>query len=94
MQKSLKITHNDAANRFEVVIDGLTSYISYQEQDDDTLIYDHTIVPKELEGRGIGSALVKNALDYAYATHKSVVPQCSFVAAYIKRHPKYQDLVN
>ncbi|WP_230655797.1 GNAT family N-acetyltransferase [Psychrobacter sp. I-STPA10] len=93
MQKSLKITHNDAASRFEATIDGLTAYISYQEQGDDTLIYDHTIVPKELEGRGIGSALVKNALDYAHATHKSVIPQCSFVAAYIKRHPKYQDLL-
>ena len=93
MQKSLKITHNDEANRFEATVDDLTSYISYQEQGDDTLIYDHTVVPKALEGRGIGSALVKNALDYAHATNKTVVPQCSFVAAYIKRHPKYQDLV-
>ena len=92
MNKPLTITHNDAQNRFETTIDGHTGYISYQEQDD-TLIYDHTIVPSELGGQGIGSALVKNALDYAYATNKKVIPQCSFVAAYIKKHPKYQDLL-
>ena len=87
-----EIIHNQSANRFETSIDNQTSYISYQERDD-TLVYDHTIVPQALGGRGIGSALVKRALDCARENDKKVVPQCSFVSAYISKHPEYQDLL-
>lgn len=91
-QNDLDITHDAAAHRFETTVDGRTGYISYQERGD-TLVYDHTIVPQALGGKGIGSALVKHALDYARAHNKKVVPQCSFVSAYINKHPEYQALV-
>lgn len=87
-----EIIHNQSANRFETSIDNQTGYISYQERGD-ALVYDHTIVPQALGGRGIGSALVKQALDYARENDKKVVPQCSFVSAYISKHPEYQDLL-
>ncbi|ALF59836.1 GNAT family N-acetyltransferase [Psychrobacter urativorans] len=86
------ITHNQSAHRFETTIEGQTGYISYKERGD-TLVYDHTIVPQSLGGRGVGSDLVKHALDYAREHNKKVVPQCSFVSAYINKHPDYQDLV-
>lgn len=89
---ALHITHNQAAQRFETTIEGQTGYISYKERGD-TLVYDHTIVPQSLGGRGVGSDLVKYALDYAREQHKKVVPQCSFVSSYINKHPDYQDLV-
>lgn len=88
---NLEIVHNQAAKRFETSIDGQTGYISYQEGAD-KLVYDHTIVPQQLGGRGVGSALVKHALNYAREQNKKVVPQCSFVASYISKHPEYQDL--
>ncbi|WP_350561964.1 GNAT family N-acetyltransferase [Psychrobacter sp. CAL346-MNA-CIBAN-0220] len=91
-QQDLDINHNEQANRFETTLDGQTGYISYQERGD-TLVYDHTIVPQALGGRGVGSALVKHALDYARKYDKKVVPQCSFVSSYINKHPDYQDLV-
>ena len=91
-EQNLTITHDEQANRFETSIDGHTGYISYQERDD-TLVYDHTIVPQELGGRGIGSALVKHALNYAREQNKKVIPQCSFVSSYISKHPDYQDLL-
>lgn len=90
--KPIDINHNEQNQRFETTIDGHTGYISYREQGD-TLVYDHTIVPPQLGGRGVGSALVKHALDYAREHNKTVVPQCSFVASYINKHPDYQDLV-
>ena len=89
---NLDIIHNQAASRFETTIDSQTGYISYQERGD-TLVYDHTIVPQQLGGQGVGSALVKHALNYAREHDKKVVPQCSFVASYINKHPEYQDLV-
>lgn len=89
---TMDIIHDQKAQRFETTLDGQTGYISYQEQGD-TLTYDHTIVPQALGGRGIGSALVKHALDYAQEHNKKVIPQCSFVAAYINKHDEYQALV-
>ncbi|AWY21549.1 GNAT family N-acetyltransferase [Moraxella bovis] len=87
------ITHNPATQRFEVTIDGHTGFLSYEVIDDDTLNYNHTIVPKELGGRGLGTALVKHALDYARDNGKKVVPNCSFVASYIDRRDEYQSLL-
>lgn len=87
------ITHNPATQRFEVTIDGHTGFLSYEVIDDDTLNYNHTIVPKELGGRGLGTALVKHALDYARDNGKKVVPSCSFVASYIDRRDEYQSLL-
>jgi predicted GNAT family acetyltransferase len=49
-------------------------------------------VPKELNGRGIGSRLVRGVLDIARAEGLKVRPLCPFVAAYIDKHPEYADL--
>ncbi|STZ07632.1 Uncharacterised protein [Moraxella caprae] len=87
------ITHNPATQRFEATIDEHTGFLSYEVIDDDTLNYNHTIVPKELGGRGLGTALVKHALDYARDNGKKVVPSCSFVASYIDRRDEYQSLL-
>ncbi|WP_312751907.1 GNAT family N-acetyltransferase [Psychrobacter sanguinis] len=92
MTQAVDITHNQAANRFETTIEGHTGFISYQDQGD-RIVYDHTIVPSELGGKGVGSALVKHALDYARSEGKKVVPTCSFVASYINKHAEYQDLL-
>ncbi|WP_296404055.1 GNAT family N-acetyltransferase [Psychrobacter sp.] len=92
MSQSINITHNQDKNRFETTIDGHTGYLSYQDQGD-SLVYDHTIVPSELGGQGIGSALAKYALNYARSEGKKVVPACSFVASYINKHAEYQDLI-
>jgi len=92
MTQVVDITHNQAANRFETNIEGHTGFISYQDQGD-RIVYDHTIVPSELGGKGVGSALVKHALDYARSEGKKVVPTCSFVASYINKHAEYQDLL-
>lgn len=91
-KKNIDIKHNEQAHRFETTIDGQTGYISYQQRGD-SLVYDHTIVPQALGCQGIGSALVKHALDYAREHDKKVVPQCSFVASYINDHADYQDLL-
>lgn len=89
----MNITHNPTTQRFETVIDGHTAFLSYEIVDDNTLNYNHTIVPPELGGRGIGTALVKFALDYAKENGKTVVPSCSFVMSFIGRHDHYRVLL-
>lgn len=53
----------------------------------------HTGVPKEMEGKGAGGALVKAALEYAKAQGLKVKPQCPFVRTWMERHPEYARLV-
>jgi predicted GNAT family acetyltransferase len=50
-------------------------------------------VPPELGGKGIGSKLIKGALDQARAEGLKVVAQCPFVKAYIEKHNEYADLL-
>ena len=58
-----------------------------------TMILVHTEVPWGLAGSGVGAKLVKAALEYAQGSSLTVVPRCSFAAAYIRRHQQYQGLV-
>ncbi|AEG92010.1 GNAT family N-acetyltransferase [Ramlibacter tataouinensis] len=53
----------------------------------------HTEVQPEHEGGGLGTQLARHALDDARRRGLKVVPSCSFIAAYVRRHPQYQDLV-
>lgn len=87
------VTHNQQAKRFEVEESGETAVLTYQMLGDDILVYEHTRVPKAISGQGIGTALVKYALDYARDHDFKVVPQCFFVSDYIENHPEYNDLV-
>lgn len=86
------VSDNPARNRFELAVEGETAFANYR-RDGGVLTITHTEVPKQLEGRGIGSRLVAGMLDIARAQRLTVVPRCSFVRAYIKRHPHYADLV-
>lgn len=53
----------------------------------------HTEVPRSLEGRGIAGALVRAALDHARSEGLRVEPACSYVMAYMRRHPETRDLL-
>src|SRR2546423_9630255 len=87
------ISRNEAANRFEAQIgEGKIAKIDYI-QSSRKLNLIHTEVPKKFEGQGIGTKLVKAALDYAQATNLEVIPSCPFVAGYIRRHPEYLGIV-
>ena len=60
---------------------------------DGVLDFASTYTPEELRGRGIASAVVRGALEYAREHHCRVVPTCWFVKGYIQRHPEYTGLV-
>ncbi|WP_375250879.1 GNAT family N-acetyltransferase [Sphingomonas sp.] len=85
--------HDNAAEQeFELIADGHRAIAAYQLEGD-TIVFTHTLVPREVEGRGVGSKLIRGALDAARDRGLRVVPQCTFVRAYIERHPEVQDLV-
>ena len=89
MNENLDIVHKPQTNRFETTIDGHVAFAEYTLHGN-TFEFAHTVVPQPLGGRGVGKALVQHVLDYAVQQGYQVDPQCSFVRAYIDRHPDYQ----
>ena len=90
--ENLKVIDNKEKERFEIDLDGKIALIDYSEQNG-VIAMTHTEVPNEFEGKGVGSKLVKGALEIVKNENKRVRPLCTFVAAYIKRHPEYESLV-
>jgi predicted GNAT family acetyltransferase len=86
------VRHNAAENRFEAEVDGHVSVADYQLRGTE-MIMTHTFVPPQLRGKGIAEKLVRVALEHARSERLRVVPACSYVAAFIKRHPEYQPLL-
>jgi predicted GNAT family acetyltransferase len=87
------VRNNEKEGRFELDVDGELA-VSYYKIRGKTIYFTHTEVPSAAEGRGIGNILARVALDYARANRLRVVPRCKFIAAFIKRHPEYQELVD
>ena len=90
--EELTVTHRADASRFEATLDGHRSVLDY-DRDGDAMRLTHTAVPPALRGRGIAGKLTAAALDFARDNSLKVVPQCSYAAAYLERHPEYQSLV-
>ena len=89
---NLHIENNQGAHRWEAHLDQRLAVVDYRQRGE-TIFFLHTAVPRELEGQGVASQLVKTALEEARKAHLAVVPFCPFVADYIRRHPAEQDLV-
>jgi len=86
------VSDNPAQHRYELAVDGHVA-ASYYEIADGVITFVHTEVPPELGGKGIGSKLIKGALDQVRAEGLKVIAQCPFVKAYIEKHPEYADLL-
>jgi len=78
---------------FEARVDGAIAGIAQYLRGADRVVFIHTQVEPAFEGRGVGSALAKQALDAVRAEGLGVEPRCPFIAAYIRRHTEYADLV-
>ncbi len=66
--------------------------ISTYRRYDDRIVFVHTEVDDAVEGQGVGSDLVRSALDSVREEGLRVVAQCPFVKEWIGRHPDYADL--
>ena len=87
-----EVTNNEAERRYELEVDGALAIAEYRLRPGQ-ISFTHTEVPDALEGQGVGSRLVKAALDDARAKGLTVVPACPLVKHYIEKHPEYGDLL-
>lgn len=87
-----KVNNNTAEHRFELVIEGHLAAAHYKRTGN-VITFEHTEVPAALGGKGVGSRLVKGALDQVRAEGLKVIAECPFVKAWIGKHSAYADLL-
>lgn len=90
----VRVVDNPDLGRYELHVDGEIVGISAYVARPDRIIFTHTEVDEALEGQGLGSKLARGALDDARAKGLRVTPRCPFIAAYVRRHREYHDLVD
>ena len=88
------VRDNAEAHRFEIDLGGGAIAIAEYTLPKGLMMFTHTEVPPEHEGQGIGTALIRAGLEAARERGRKVIPICPFFAAYIKRHPEEQDLLD
>lgn len=92
MSAEIPVRHQPAVSRYEAEIEGHLAVAEYRREEG-RIVFTHTFVPPELRGRGVAEVLVRTALDDARREGLRVVPECSYVAIFIRRHPEFQDLL-
>jgi uncharacterized protein len=90
---SIAVADNPERSRYEVRLDGELAGYSFYSRRGGVVTFIHTEVDPAFEGRGLGSALMQQALDDVRRRGLSVEPYCPFVRNYIAEHPSYLDLV-
>ena len=86
------VSHDAAQHRFTARTDDGEAVLAYADAGDGVLDLQHTIVPPEARGGGVGSALVRAAVAYARGHDLKLVPTCPYVAAWLERHPREADV--
>jgi len=86
------VRDNTSANRYEAQVGNHLAVITY-ERVPGRITFIHTLVPPALEGHHIADKMAHTVLEEARAAGLAVIPRCPYVAAYIRRHPEYTDLV-
>ena len=90
----IDVVDNPDEHRYEARgSDGTVLGFSAYRRRGDTVVFTHTEVDDSQEGKGVGSVLVRGALDDVRRAGRTVRPLCPFVRAYIERHEEYADLV-
>ena len=90
----ISVLKNKELNRFEIYSDGELAGFAEFKIKNQMISYTHTEIDTRFGGQGLGSQLIKEALDEALEQDLQVAPYCSFVSAYIKKSSeKYLNLV-
>ena len=90
----MTVQHDLEARQFQLPTAEGEARLSYRVVDGDTLEFFSTYVEPGRRGRGLAAEVVRAALDPALREGKRVIPACSYVRAYLSRHPEYADLAD
>jgi uncharacterized protein len=89
----MEVRDNRDEERYEASVDGDFAGFAVYRSRPGLIAFMHTEVDSAFKGEGVGSTLVREALDDARRRDLDVLPFCPFVNSYIERHRDYVDLV-
>lgn len=93
-ESRIEIRDDEGESAYLIVVDGSPVGRAEYRSLDDRRVFTHTEVDDGYSGMGLANRLVRFALDDMRRRRMSIVPLCPFFAAYIRRHPEYDDLVD
>jgi uncharacterized protein len=82
----MDVIHNERLSRFEAPVAGGVGYLQYRIEAGTALLL-YVEVPPQARGQGVAAELTRAALAYSSERGLKVIPICSYVAAYLRRHP-------
>jgi len=84
---------NDGHGEYRAHVEGHREIgrLTWVEQDG-VRAAEHTLVPKEIGGRGVAGKLVEDMIADARASGFRIRPVCSYVVAAFEKHPEWADL--
>lgn len=88
-----EVIHIEGQQRFNISIEGSNAYLDYKKIGEKTLNLVRTYVPHDIRTSGIGSRLADFALQYAMQHRYKIIASCPFIASYIRKNPKYENLI-
>lgn len=91
-------THAPDRSRFEAHVDGALAGFAEYQLAEGLIVFTHTEVDADFEGKGVGSALARSALDEVREAGdplgpRKVIATCPFIKGWIDKHPDYADLL-
>lgn len=86
------VVDNPDRSRYEVFLDGELGGIAEYALFDGGIAFTHTEVA--VEGEGLGSELVRHALQDARSRGLKVRPDCAFVRGYLEKHPELAEVTD
>ncbi len=89
-----EIVHAASRHRFEIRLGKEIIGRSYYREEQGRRVFTHTEVEPDYQGHGLASQLIAHALADTREAGLRVVAQCPTVAAYVQRHPEYDDIVD
>ena len=89
----LEVVNKPHSSRYEALVDDSVAGFAEYRMDGEDVVFTHTEVDDAYEGQGIGSRLVRAALEDVRRQGRRLEAQCPFVSSYIDSHPDYQDLL-
>ncbi|HEX6946826.1 MAG TPA: GNAT family N-acetyltransferase [Acidimicrobiia bacterium] len=93
-QPEVVIRDDLSENAYVIEVDGQRAGKAEYRIRENQVVFTHTEIDEAFEGRGLGSRLARHALDDVRRKGMRIVPRCPFIAAYVRRHSEYQDMVD
>ncbi|MEO1198155.1 MAG: GNAT family N-acetyltransferase [Pseudomonadota bacterium] len=96
-QDAVTIDHEEAGSkgRYVARVAGMDAEaeLTYSRMSSQLIIVDHTVVPDDLRGKGLGAALAAQVVADARAQGFRIIPLCPFFKAQAGRHPEWADVL-